>query len=91
MSLRFIRVARVLASTAFFLGALYSALWVFSSASLDFQACDGRYSLFAPTFRCRQPYVAGLLSAALFAAFIYANYLGARAERNAQRSERGAQ
>jgi hypothetical protein len=89
MSPHIVRMARVLVSTALFLGALYSALWIFSSASLAFQACGGHYSLFASSFRCRQPYVAGILSLTFFIAFIYSVYVTGRAERNAQRSERG--
>jgi hypothetical protein len=89
MSPHIVRMARVLVSIALFSGALHSALWVFSSASPAFQACGGRYSLFASTFRCRQPYVAGILSLTLFIAFIYSVYVTGKAERNAQRSEGG--
>jgi len=46
---------------------LYCVLWVFSSASLACVACNCSYSLFAKSFRCRQPYVAMILAAISFA------------------------
>jgi hypothetical protein len=39
-----------------------------SSSSLAFTACSGRYSLFAESFRCRQPHVALVLAIFFFAA-----------------------
>lgn len=41
--------------------SLYCAMWFFASSDLAFVPCNGRFSLFAPTFRCRQPYVAAIL------------------------------
>jgi hypothetical protein len=50
--------------------AAWCALWVFSSADLAFVPCHGNYSLFAPTFRCRQPPLAMVLcGASLLVAF----------------------
>ena len=44
-----------------FAASIYCALWVWSSFDLAFSAC-GNFSLFAETFRCRQPYVALILT-----------------------------
>jgi hypothetical protein len=41
--------------------ALWSALWIASSVDLAWMPCDGTYSLFSENWRCRQPYIAGLL------------------------------
>ena len=46
-------------------GGLYCVLWIFSSADMSFVACDNEYSLFSPIPRCRQPYIAMILAAAL--------------------------
>jgi hypothetical protein len=73
-----VRVLLAIAGTVLLAGALYSALWTVSSTSLAFVACDGKYSLFAESFRCRQPYIAGLLAVVLFAASIWAMYVRAR-------------
>lgn len=56
------------------LAGLYCSLWIMSSASLACTACNCEYSLFAPTFRCRQPVIAIILAVGAFggalAAFI---------------------
>jgi hypothetical protein len=44
------------------IASLYCLLWVFSSADLAATACGYKFSLSAPTFRCRQPQVAMILS-----------------------------
>lgn len=49
------------AAAGFTLLALYAVLWVFSSADLAFLACDGKFSLFATSLSCRQPYLALIL------------------------------
>lgn len=36
----------------------YCLLWAFSASSLAFVACNGEYSLFAESFRCKQPVLA---------------------------------
>ena len=36
----------------------YCGLWIASSSESAFSACNGHFSLFADTFRCRQPYLA---------------------------------
>ena len=38
--------------------SIYCALWFFAASDLAFIPCNGHFSVFAPTFRCRQPYVA---------------------------------
>lgn len=48
----------------FFLAAGYCLLWIFSSASLAPAGCYGDFSFFHSEFRCRQPYVAVILSVA---------------------------
>jgi hypothetical protein len=62
-------VARIVAALLFF-ASFYWAGWIFSSTSLACTACNCEFSVFAPTFRCRQPYIAMILSAALLAAAI---------------------
>jgi enoyl-CoA hydratase/carnithine racemase len=71
-------------------GALYSALWVVSSSSLAFTACDGEYSLFAESPRCRQPYVAAIFAAVLFGASIAAMYARGRVGKTTRRSNERA-
>jgi hypothetical protein len=62
-------VARIVAALLFF-ASFYCVLWIVSSASLACTACNCEYSLFAPTFRCRQPYIAMILAGAFFIAAI---------------------
>jgi hypothetical protein len=54
-------VLRVIAGVLLF-ASFYCFLWILSSASLACTACDCHYSLFAPTFRCRQPLIAEILT-----------------------------
>ena len=70
-------------------GALYSALWVVSSSSLAFTACDGKYSLFAESFRCRQPYIAAILAVVLFGASVGSLYARNRVGKPKRRSGNG--
>jgi hypothetical protein len=67
-------------------GALYSALWVVSSSSLAFAACNGEYSLFAESVRCRQPYIAAILAALLFGASVASMYARTRVGNATSRS-----
>jgi hypothetical protein len=55
------------ASFVFVLAGIYCALWIISSASLACTACNCEYSLFASSLRCRQPYIAMILSGLFFA------------------------
>jgi hypothetical protein len=55
----------VLASAMIFLAALscggiavFALAWGWSSSSLAFSECGGNYSLFADSFRCKQPVLA---------------------------------
>gem|GEM_PF-2409858 len=41
----------------------WSFLWILSSVSLAGPPCNFEFSLFADSLRCREPYVATLLSA----------------------------
>ena len=54
-------VARIVAVVLLF-ASFYCFMWIISSASLACTACNCEYSLFAPTFRCRQPYIAMILT-----------------------------
>jgi hypothetical protein len=58
--------------------AIWSLMWVFSSASLACTACNCSYSLFDPVPRCRQPYIAGLLSLGSFGLAVGAIIFGRR-------------
>ena len=42
--------------------AVWSFLWIFSSSHLAHDFCNGQFSLFHEQFRCKQPFVAMLLS-----------------------------
>ena len=67
---RRIQLVLKIAVAAAFAFAAWCALWIFSSADLAFVPCHGTYSLFAPTFRCRQPPLAMVLcGASLLVAF----------------------
>jgi hypothetical protein len=61
MPSRLVPRALYLVAALFLLAAIYCALWIVSSFSLAFTACE-EFSLLASTFRCRQPYVALILS-----------------------------
>ena len=50
-----------IAAAACLLAAMYCFLWIFSSSDLAATYCNFKFSLFAPTFRCRQPQIAMLL------------------------------
>jgi hypothetical protein len=63
MSRRIYLVSRAGAVLAL-LASGYCVLWIVSSASLACASCNCHFSLLAPSFRCRQPYVALLLSVA---------------------------
>ena len=58
MTLLVSRLVLAILSAILLVAALYSALWVVSSSSLAFAECNGTYSLFADSARCRQPHVA---------------------------------
>jgi hypothetical protein len=60
------------------LTSAYCALWIASSASLAGPACNFRFSLFAESFRCRQPYVASILAVVLAGGAIWLIVLGLR-------------
>ena len=66
MSPQHIRLIGSLTALVFILAGLYCVLWIFSSASLACTACNCTYSLFASSFRCRQPYMAMILAALFF-------------------------
>ena len=66
MNPQHIRVIGSLTALVFILAGLYCVLWIFSSASLACTACNCTYSLFASSFRCRQPYIAMILAAVFF-------------------------
>ena len=59
---RILRITFFVAAGLLMLAAIWSLMWVFSSASLACTACNCSYSLFDPVPRCRQPYIAGILS-----------------------------
>jgi hypothetical protein len=69
-------VISVVAAVALVLAGLYCVLWIYSSASLACMACNCSYSLFAASFRCRQPYIAMILAAVLFALALVAARFG---------------
>jgi hypothetical protein len=84
-----LRLLLAVLSALLLAGALYSALWVVSSSSLAFTACDGKYSLFAESFRCRQPYIAAILAVLLFVASILSMYGRNRIGKTARGSGKG--
>jgi hypothetical protein len=59
----FLKIGAIIALVA----TAYCTLWAFSSADLAFLPCNGNFALNAPTFRCRQPQIAMILSAAFLA------------------------
>ena len=64
VSTRPARIAAQIIAVALLAASAYCALWFFSSSDLAFLSCQGRFALFAATFRCRQPYIAVILGAA---------------------------
>ena len=79
------RLAFKVAATLSFAAAAYCALWIWASVDLAFVPCNGTFSLSAPTFRCRQPQVAMILSA-LFLIVAIALLRAARAPRDTSES-----
>jgi hypothetical protein len=71
-----IRIVSYLAAVLFLLAGIYCALWIVSSASLACTACNCSYSLFASSLRCRQPYIAMLLTLLFFVLTIAATLFG---------------
>jgi len=69
------------AATAFTLFAVWSLLWMFSSASLACLACDCSYSLFAVEPRCRQPTVALLTCIGSVGAAVWAGVVAIRSKK----------
>ena len=61
-------------------GALWSVMWIFSSASLASGFCEGQFNLFHEHFRCRQPYIASILFLLLLAVSIILFVLGRRSK-----------
>lgn len=84
MASRISRVVLSVTAVVLILGGLYCVLWIFSSASLAFTACDGKYSLFAESLRCRQPYIAMLLALVLFTLAGVTLFFGFRKDRQAK-------
>ena len=82
MSPRVTRVVGCVAAVTFLAAGAYSFLWIFSSASLACVACDCTYSLFAPTFRCRQPVIAEVLSVVFLLLFIGSCIIVAKSSRS---------
>ena len=66
MSPQHIRLTGSLTAIVLVLAGLYCVLWIFSSASLACTVCNCTYSLFASSFRCREPYIAMILAAVFF-------------------------
>ncbi len=80
---RTLRVTSFVAAALLLLIAIWSLLWVFSSASLACTACNCSYSLFDPVPRCRQPFIAALLSLGSFALAVGAIFFGLRQKQRA--------
>jgi len=81
ISPRVLRVMAFVVAVIFMLVAGWSFLWVFSSASLACTECNCSYSLFHPVPRCREPYIAILLSVSCFAFAVGAIIFGWRQKR----------
>jgi hypothetical protein len=71
------------AATLLTVCGLYCVLWIFASADMAFIVCDNEFSLFSPTPRCRQPYVAMILATVLLG---LALIVGLRARRVLKRT-----
>jgi hypothetical protein len=64
-----------LLSAVLMAAAFYSALWAVSAMHPKSVACKALSGLFAEVFRCRQPYLAILLTIVFFGASITSAYL----------------
>lgn len=60
---RIVRVACLSAAAVLLTIAAWAILWLFSSYSMAFSACNGTFSLSAVDVRCRQPQLAMMLCA----------------------------
>jgi hypothetical protein len=58
------------------MAALWSLMWILSSASLASGPCANSFSLFHPEFRCRQPYLALIAFVVLAAVSFVLLYFG---------------
>ena len=75
------RISCFTAGASLALLAIWSLLWVVSSYSMAFSACEASFSLFAPNLRCRQPQLAGLLFVGSSLLCVLAIVLGARGKK----------
>lgn len=78
MSRKSFRIISIAAAVIFVFGGAYCVLWMFASADLAWSYCNGDYSLFANTFRCRQPYIAMILAVVQFGLAVVALRVGLR-------------
>jgi hypothetical protein len=65
MSPRYTYFVSLAAAALLTVCGLYCVFWIFASADMAFVVCNNEYSLFSPTPRCRQPYVAMILATVL--------------------------
>ncbi len=63
-------------SASFLFSAVWGVMWFFSSSSLASSFCENQFSLFHELFRCRQPYLAIILSITSIALFFTMIILG---------------
>ena len=75
------RIILFLAAALLAIVEVWSLLWIFSSSSLAFVACEGSFSLEAANPRCRQPSIAVLLFSGSLVLSAAAVVLGARSKR----------
>lgn len=67
MSPRAGQIVSLIVAAVSTVAGLYCVLWIFSAADMAFVECDGKYSLFSPIPRCRQPNIAMILATVLLA------------------------
>ena len=70
-------IVQIILSILFFLVSSWALLWVLSSSSLAFTACEN-YSLFHEQIRCRQPNIASILLVLTSIIFITFMVLGVK-------------
>ena len=70
------RYSCYLVSLLLFCACLFCLLWVVSSSSMAFSACEGKYDLFAENARCRQPPLAAALALVSLVASILVSIVG---------------